>query len=151
MKHVIATFILTLFLFSSCDRVKSGAKNTINKGGEVVGKTATEFIEGVSEGIDETLDCKISLSEDLKKKGIKTGKFAINNDSLNGINNMLTVYLIFDNDFNGTITAKAFDKNGLEIGRKKMEAESNAGEAGYCDFVFDKRTQIEVRSKIILE
>jgi len=63
----------------------------------------------------------------------------------------LTLYLIFDKDFKAPLTVKAFDKSGLEIGRSKIEIENKAGEAGYFDFVFDKRTYIEVRSKILIE
>ena len=81
-------------LLASCGKVREKAKETINKGGETVGKTATEFFEGISAGID---------------------------------------------------------KNGLETGRAKIDIAGKADEAAYFDFVFDKRTYIEVKSKIILE
>ena len=32
-----------------------------------MGETATEFFEGVAEGVDKTLECEIVLSDDLKK------------------------------------------------------------------------------------
>jgi hypothetical protein len=149
MKRII--LILTaLMLFASCGRVKEKAKETINKGGETVGKTATEFFEGVSTGIDKTLECELSLSETLLSKGLKTGKFSIENAAV-GKNNQLTVYLIFDKDFNSPVIAKTFDKNGLETGRAKIDIAGKADEAAYFDFVFDKRTYIEVKSKITLE
>ena len=149
MKHLIL-ILSVLMVLASCGRVKEKAKETINKGGETVGKTATEFFEGVSEGIDKTLQCELSLSKSLMDKGLKTGKFAIEN-AVEGRNNQLTVYLIFDKDFKSPITAKAFDKNGLEIGRVKIDVERNANEAGYFDFIFDKRAYLEVKSKIMLE
>jgi hypothetical protein len=83
-------------------------------------------------------------------KGLRTGKFAIENSS-EGRNNQLIIYLIFDKDFKSFVTAKTFDKNGLEIGRTKIEIEGKADESGYFNFIFDKRTYIEVRSKIVLE
>jgi hypothetical protein len=150
MKQII-TFILLLALAVSCDRVKEKAKETINKGGETVGKTATEFIEGVSEGIDKTLQCDISLSQALQDKGLKTGKFSIENAPNGGRNNLLILYLIFDKEMKTPLTVKAFDKNGLEVGRAKIEVTGNAGDASYYDFAFDKRTYIEVKSKITLE
>jgi hypothetical protein len=149
MRHIIP-ILAVLILAVSCSRIKERAKETINKSGETVGKTATEFFEGFSEGIDKTLQCEISLSQSLLDKGLKTGKFAVENAG-EGINNQLTVYLIFDKDFKSPVTAKAFDKNGLEIGRTQIDMEKKAGEAGYFDFVFDKRSRIEVKSKIILE
>jgi hypothetical protein len=150
IKQAITLFLL-LALAVSCGKIKEKAKESINKGGETVGKTATEFFEGVSEGIDKTLQCEISLSQALQDKGIKTGKFSIENDPNGGKNNLLTLYLIFEKDLKTPLTAKAFDKNGLEVGRAKVEVTSNAGDASYYDFAFDKRTCIEVKSKIILE
>jgi len=148
-KHIIS-FFFVLLLLASCGRVKEKARETINKSGETVGKTTTEFFEGFSEGIDKTLQCELSLSSSLKEKGLKTGKFNIEN-SEGGRNNQLTVYLIFDRDFKYPVTAKAFDKNGLEVGRTKIDIEGKTDEAGYFDFTFDKRTYIEVKSKIVLE
>ena len=149
MKPIIS-ILAVLVLIVSCGRIKEKAKETINKSGETVGKTATEFFEGFSEGIDKTLQCEVSLSQSLMDKGLKTGKFAIENAE-GGSNNQLTIYLIFDKDFKSSVTAKAFDKNGLEIGRTKIDIEGKANEAGYFDFIFDKRSQIEVKSKIVLE
>ena len=150
MKQILTLLLLILFAFVSCGRVKEKAKEGINKGGEMVGGTATEFFEGVSEGIGKTLQCEIVLSQELQNKGVRTGKFSIDNFE-GGKNNLLVLYLIFDNDFNSSITAKVFDKNGLEIGRTKLDIENKAGNAGYYDFAFDKRTYIEVKSKIQLE
>ena len=149
MKHIISILAI-LMLLVSCGRIKEKTKETINKSGETVGKTATEFFEGVSEGIDKTLQCELSLSESLTDKGLKTGKFVIENAD-GGRNNQVTVYLIFEKDFKSSVTAKVFDKSGLEIGRAKIDVEGRADEAGYFDFIFDKRSYIEMRSKIVLE
>ena len=149
MKPIISIFMV-LVLLTSCGRVKEKTKETINKGGEAVGKTATEFFEGVSEGVDKTLQCDLSLSQSLIDAGLRTGKFSIENAE-EGRNNQLTVYLIFDRDFKTLVTAKVFNKRGLEVGRAKIDIAGKAGEAGYFDFIFDKRSYIEVRSKIIIE
>ena len=149
MKHIIL-ILSVLMLLVSCDKVKEKAKLTVNKSGETVGKTATEFFEGVSEGIDKTLKCELSLSKSLTDKGLRTGKFVIE-DAAGGHNNQLTIYLIFDKDFKASVTAKVFDKSGLEIGRTKINVKGKAEEAGYFDFIFDKRSYIEVKSKIVLE
>jgi len=145
---VLAMLLLTL---SSCDRLMNKTKETINKGGETVGKTATEFFEGVSEGIDKTLQCDVVLSQKLIDNGLTTGKFAVENDSAGGANNVLVLYIIFDKDFSGSVMAKAYDKMGLEIGRSAIDVSGKTGDAGYFDFKFDKRTYIEVKSKIIIE
>ena len=134
----------------SCGRIKEKTKETISKGGETVGKAATEFFGGIVEGIDKTLQCEVSLSNSLIDKGLKTGKFVIEN-AAGGRNNQLTIYLIFEKDFMSPVTAMAFDKNGLEIGRAKIEVKGKADETGYFDFIFDRRSYIELKSKIVLE
>lgn len=144
MKKLISLMTLLTICTFSCNR----ANDTINKGGEVVGKTATEFIEGVSEGIDRSLECEINLSEDLIAQGLSTGKFSIEDSEEGGSDNMLVLYIIFDKDFEGELFARAFDKKGLEVGRAKTNVKGKAGDAAYFDFTFDQRTDIEVRSKI---
>ena len=148
--RVYAILLLLFFSVTACDSLQKKTKETINKSGEVVGKSATEFIEGVSDGVDKTLQCELSLSQSLKDKGIKTGKFSIA-DTLGGKHNLLILYLIFDKDFDGTISAKVFDQDNLEMGRKALPVIDKSGEARYFDFVFDKRTYIESKSKIIIE
>ncbi len=140
-----------VFVMVSCNKIKETAKDGINKGGETVGKTATEFFEGVSEGVDKTLQCDIVLSQPLKDEGLETGKFSVENDAMGGKNNLLVLYVIFNKDLKKEISIKAFDKNGLEIGRTKAALYGKAGSASYHDFAFDKRTHIELRSKITLE
>lgn len=150
MKQLFAFLLVLAALSMSCGRVKKTAKDAVNKSGETVGSAATEFVEGVSQGVEQTLQCEISLSPDLQKKGVKTGKFSVKNDTL-GSNNQLTLYLIFDKDFNAPLTAKVFDKNGLETGRSKLTVEAKSGDAGYYDFIFDRRTYIEAKSKIEID
>ena len=142
--------LLALSLALSCSDVKEKTKNTINKGGEVVGETATEFIEGVTEGVDRTLDSKIVVSEGLKSQGIGTGKFYIESDSL-GKDNKLVIYLITEKDFKGSLIFKVLDKKGLETGRKAVTLNRKAGEAAYQDITFDQRTDIEVKSTIQID
>ena len=151
MKSLIYTFALVFLMLFSCERVKNKTQETINAGGEVVGKSATEFVEGISEGIDKTLESKIELSHDLIKKGLSTGKFEISDNPLGGKDNLLTLYLIFDQDFDGILHVKVFDKNGLDTGRAKLEVKDVGGHANYFDFTFGKRVEIEARSLIVVE
>jgi hypothetical protein len=150
MKQFLLILLLFCMALTSCKRVSEKAKETLNKAGEKVGEATTEFLEGVAEGVDKTLECEIVLSEELKKKGIQTGTFSVDRH-LGSNNNKLTLYLIFEQDFKGTLFAKAFDKKGLEIGRSKIKVTGKAEDAGYYDFEFDERTNIGVRNKIVIE
>ena len=144
-------FALSLaFVATSCDDANDKTKQAVNKSGEAVGKTAAEFFGGVSDGVDKTLQCEIVLSKALQAKGLKTGKFSIE-DTAEGKRNRLALYLIFTRNLEATLTAKVFDKNGLEMGRTTLDVNEDAGEAGFQDFEFDARTQIETKSKITIE
>lgn len=147
----ISLIISIAILFASCGDMKEKTRESLNEGGEIVGKTATEIVEGIKSGVDKTLECNIELNEQLINKGIKTGKFSIENDSTGGSNNVLAIYLIFEKDFKSSLTAKVYDKKGLECGRSKINVAAKAGDARYFDFKFDKRTYIEVKSKIVVE
>ena len=142
--------IIMLLLFLSCDRISNKAKEGINRGGEVVGESATEFFDGVSDGVDKTLDCEIIFSEELLNKGLKKGVYDIESQPV-GNNNKLILYIIFEKDFSKELIAKAYNKKNQEIGRTKVMVEGKAGDAIYFDFLFDKRTDIGYRNKIVIE
>ena len=144
-------FTALLLVAGACNKVKQKTKETINEGGEVIGKTATEFVDGVSEGVDQTLECSLQLSPSLKEKGLSTGKYSILKDSAGENKNLFVVYIIFNKDFNSSVMSKVFNKEGLETGRKKLEITGAPGDAKYFEFQFEKRTNIEHRSKITLE
>ena len=144
------TLIIFLLVIGGCNGAKEKAKDAINKAGETVGQSTTEFAKGVSEGVDKSLGSEIELSPLLLSKGIKAGKCIIT-DSADAHNNILSLYLIFDKDFKQQISVKINDSKGLEYGRLKQEVSGKAGEARFVDFIFDKRTNIESKSKFIIE
>jgi hypothetical protein len=144
-------FLFGILLFAACNRAKTTVRAAVNTTGELVGQTAAEFADGVSEGVTQTFDCTITTAKNLESKGVSGGKFSIASDST-GSNNKLTVYLIFDADFTGDIMAKIKDKSGKEYGRIRSSAlNMKKGDAKNIDFVFDVKTNIESQSKIILE
>jgi hypothetical protein len=149
MKNIVCmAVVLFTLLFYQCS--SSGVKEKINKVGDVTGQVVGEFATGVSKGVEKTLNASISLSDNLKKQGLNVGKITFGNDSI-GVDNILTVYIIFAQDFKGRITAKAFEQDGLEIGRAKKDITGKKDDAGYFEFRFDKRTNIDNHSKIVIE
>ena len=149
MKH-LTSFVLLLSVLTSCNQVKDSAKDVINEGGEIVGKSIGEFGKGFTEGIDETFEVKIEVTEELKSKGIQLGKIDFDDDSL-GTDNVLSVYIITNKLFNDTLSIKIFDQNHLEMGRSFMELSAESGQANFYDFHFDQRSNIDSDSKIIME
>lgn len=153
MKSVLLFAIIGVAL-SSClhfgEKTKDVALKASADVGEAVGKTSSEFVKGVKEGIDETFGCKVVLSENLVNGGLSTGKYFITNDSSTATKNKVSVYLIFSKDFTGTITAKVTDEANMEYGRKPVQVKAKQGDAFFVDYIFDKRTDIESRSTITL-
>jgi hypothetical protein len=105
--------------------VKETAKETINKGGEIAGKTATEFIEGFTEGIEQTLESKIVLSKELENAGVEIGKSFIASSDGVSKSNLLACYMIFNKDLEQEILLRVNDKHGNETGRSKQNIFSN--------------------------
>lgn len=149
MKKIFFLLISSGLFLTSCDEIKEKTKDTINKGGEKIGKTASEFVEGVSEGIEKSLEREIIFKDSAKYAGVSLGKQKI--ESNDGSNNQLVLYMIFNQDFADTVFAKAFDKNNVEVGRSQTYVEAKSGDAKYYDFNFNKETYIEVKGKITLE
>ncbi|OUS00903.1 hypothetical protein A9Q86_09135 [Flavobacteriales bacterium 33_180_T64] len=143
MKQSIYIILLAFITILSCDRIKSKTQETINAESE----TAAEFVEG----IDKTLEVKIKLSTALEKKGLKMGKYAIEDNPLGGTDNLLRLYIIFDNDFEDILYVNVFDKKGLEAGRAKLEVKGEKGHADYFEFTFNKHIEIEFKSSIVIE
>ena len=140
--------LLLLVTIYSCS--SSSLKENINKTGDAAGQAIGEFASGISSGVKKAIEPKIEIGENLKNNGISFGKMTISSDSA-GNDNILVAYVIFNLDFSGNITAKAFDNKNLEMGRVKIEIKGKKDEARYIEFHFDKRTDITNDSKLILE
>ncbi|MFY0675130.1 MAG: hypothetical protein JXQ87_17175 [Bacteroidia bacterium] len=147
MKHLLF-LSLSLLSLVACNTIEQKAKQVANKTGEVAGETASEFVEGVSDGIDKTMKCQITVDSVLSAKGISFGKHSIASKST-GTDNRLNIYLIFDQDFEGEIRAVAFNEDGDEIGRSKLELASKADEAEYFNFNFNDATNLDAKCRVI--
>jgi len=147
------TLLISLSLFSLAFLVtcsSDSAKKNISKAGDVAGQAVGEFVSGVSSGVQKAFDMTIELPKSLEAKGVKFGKITVKNDT-EGTDNLLTVYFIFDKNFDETLVAKVFDRKGLEMGRVRQKVTGAKGDAKFVEFHFDKRTNIDVDSKITIE
>jgi hypothetical protein len=147
MKYLLIVLAIITF---SCNWAKEKTKNAVNKTGEVVAKTGAEFAQGVSKGIEKTFQNEVEIADPLKKQGVSTGKIIITSTD-SSTDNVVTAYLIFDKDFDQNIRVRVLDNADNEYGRTTQRVTSPAGEAKYIDFVFDKRTNIDSKGKLIFE
>lgn len=154
MKKVILA--VSVLILSACNlgstianTTEEVANKTATKAGEILGGSTRSFADGVGEGLDKAGNSSLQLSEELSKKGIKLGGHKIEN--LSGNDNKLSVYFIFEQDFTGTVMVKVFNKQMQEVGRIKQELSGKKDDAGYIDFVFDERTNIDPKYTITIE
>jgi len=147
MKKIVLCTTSFLFL-AACS--SDSIKEKINKAGDVAGQTAGEFIEGASKGVQKAFDINVALPDMLKEKGIAFGKAGVYSDSL-GRDNMLVLYVIFNKDYKGTLTAKVFDEQSLEMGRSVVTVTGQKEEAKYVEFHFGKYTNIDSKNTLTIE
>ncbi|WP_294823471.1 hypothetical protein [uncultured Flavobacterium sp.] len=140
---------VALTLATACKQeAEDKAREVIHESGKAVEETAGKVVDEVSSHFEDSRGCTIALSEDIKNKGISTGKFYIEKDSVTKKHNKLVVYLINDKDYSGIVNFKVADKDGVEIGRTTLDISPKTGQAGYRDVIFDSRTDIESKSTI---
>jgi hypothetical protein len=149
MKSIYPIFILCLLCFS-CSKMKEQTKSALKEGGKVVGESVSEFSKGLSEGVENTFKINITTSEEIATKGISFGKITLSNAS-GGSDNVLNVYMIFDRDFNDTLSLKVFDHQDLEMGRSSKVIAAKKSEADFYEFQFSQKTNIDSDSSIFME
>ncbi len=148
MKKVLILGTALVLALACREDIEQKTKDTLEKSGAAVERTANKVVDEVSSRIDRDMGCTVTLSEELKAKGISTGKFYIERDSVSKKDNKLVIYLITEKAFKGDMNFKVADKDGIEIGRTTVTLNTKAGSAGYHDVVFDSRTDIESKSTI---
>lgn len=147
MKNILLISVSTLII-TACS--SADIKEKINKVGDVAGQTAGEFIEGATKGVQKAFDVTITLPKDLKEKGVEFGKATVSSDSV-GTDNLLVIYVIFNKDFEGKLTAKVFDELSQEMGRSATTLSGKKDEAKFVEFHFDKRTNIDSKNLLTIE
>lgn len=147
MKYLIVALAL---ITASCNWAEKKAKDTVNKTGEVVGKAGSEFVNGVSKGVEKTFENEVKFSDPLTKQGLEAGKIIIRS-SENHSDDIISAYLIFNNNLDQEVTAKVFSPQGKEYGRTRTHVKGKKGDAFYVDFVFDARTNIDGKGSIQFE
>lgn len=143
-------YSVLLLAFASCNRVKEGTKNVIDKSAETAGKVGSDIVDKVGEGVKKSLQCTIELSENLKGQGLQATKVNFITQK-EATDNGVSIYIIFDKDFSGKLSVKVLDEKRQEYGRTTADVKAKKGTAGYYDIYFDKRVNLESKSKFVIE
>jgi hypothetical protein len=143
------TGLSLLLLLAACDHAAEGAKEALNKGGELAGKAAGEVLEGVKTGVEESWSVDVRLSPELQQRGLGLGKTAVESDSL-GKDNLLVVYLTSASAMADTLQILAFDKDSLEMGRALLPINAAAGSGAFHEVHFPARTDLERKCTVYI-
>lgn len=146
MNRLLYSFCLIIFMAScSGPEVKEKAREAINKTGETVGKGASEFFDGVADGVSERFNCHVQIDSSLVKKGLEMGKIRVTGSD-SGSAHILSIYFVFNENMDQPVSIKLLDEEKKEYGRIKGMISGKKGEARFVDFVFDPKTAIETNS-----
>ncbi len=132
-----------------------GVGESLKTDGKDAAGSLTEGVGGVLEGFKGGLDksmiaADIKVSEELAALGVqatRAQRLTGEDDPGRG----LSVYVITDKGFDGSLRLKAFDAEDREIGRSSTKLQSDSDEASYVDFSFDERTPLGVAKYFILD
>jgi|AntDeeMinimDraft_5_1070356.scaffolds.fasta_scaffold00936_6 hypothetical protein len=147
-KYSLLALFMVGLLISCGDDKQSHSQNDSNKTDDKYKSIANERV------IDRTnarIKNDIELSDPLKARGLELGKVRIMTSDTAATDHILRAYLIFEKDFMDELRISVTDKNGLEYGRLNKSIERKAGDAGFIEFVFTSKTDIEDESHILIE
>lgn len=96
--------------------------------GKQIGESTREFFDGLTENPDKTYGARLFVSDALQEKGFTSNKFFSEMNML-GKKNQLGLYVVFQEDFYGDLTAILQDKFQNEYRRKTLDVEGEAGRA----------------------
>jgi hypothetical protein len=135
MKFKISILLLCLFVICACKSDKAH-KDTPNTETEVVKSNPNPTIE---------------LSTALLKNGLKLNNSLIKNSPTGGHNNLLSLQLMFEDDFEGIIYVKVLDMTDGKSKRAKLQIKGAKGRVDTYDFTFAKDIQIDSNGLILVE
>lgn len=143
--------ILLLLLppLGSCTCAGEQAKRALNKGGELAGAAATEVVEGLATGAEKSWKVDISMTPELGSEGLIMGKTRVERCE-SGRENVVVVWLASEQGFADTLTAIAYDKEGLEMGRARLGVVIAPGMGDYHSIVFQEQTDLERKGRVLL-
>ena len=132
MKKNITALSIVAALLIGCG--KKGDK-VADEAGQVVGQHLTDFTKGIGKGIDQKMMVEVAVKPEVYALGL-TNTFA-KSLGLDEHKKGFTVYFIASQNISNTLVARAFNAEGLEIGRTRKQVVMQKDDASYVVFEFD--------------
>jgi hypothetical protein len=144
MKTSAVLWLAVAILVTGCG--KQG-ENKAKETGKQVGGAITDFAAGVGAGADKSLLANVTLTPEMEKQGLSMSTAKSKGLGDKGI----TIYIVAKSAFKGTFLAKAFNKEGAEIGRATADVEFAADDAKYIDFKFNAEMDSLLVDKYVVD
>ena len=130
MRNTLPVALIVMGFIVGCG---DGDESLSRKAGKGIGDGISDFVSGAAESVDEKLAVELSSSDERAELGFEatTSKLVVE-----GVEKVVSVYLISSKEFSGVLTAKAFNKEGQEIGRSRVEVQFGPDDAKYVNFKF---------------
>jgi hypothetical protein len=153
MTRYLAVPVALILVLSGCRGERGAGKGSdesvAKKAGSKVGETLTEFASGVGAGVDTKMKIPVELSAALEAKGLK--RTVAKSLAVAGEEKGFTVYLMAREPLSGHLLARAYEKDGSEIGRSRVEVHLGADDAKYVDFTFDSQMDANMVAKYVID
>jgi len=139
------TLCLLATVLSGCG---DSEKSLAERAGSAVGAGMTGFLSGAASGIDNTMVIEAELGSQASEKGL-----SMTTSKSNGLSSekSFSAYVVASQPFKGTLLAKAFDKDGQEVGRAKTEIDFKKEDADYVVFTFSEHMDSALVSKYLID
>ncbi len=107
---------------------------------EAITRGSSDVLRAAGKGFDQGLSqVKLAAHEGLAPRGIGATRAAVRKDQQT---RAVTVYVTLDQPFKGPLELRAYDTEGQEVGRSRVEVDEAEPTARYLDFPFDERTPL---------
>ncbi|MGD9127632.1 MAG: hypothetical protein PVH19_09665 [Planctomycetia bacterium] len=140
-KYLIVLALIFPVAFCGCG---DDEESVATKLGNQVGNSVTDFAQGVGEGVDEKMKVPVEVNQKMLDRGLKStvAKWTIE-DAKKGI----SVYIVAETAFEGTLIVKAYDKDDLEIGRTEADVVLGDDDAKHVLFAFPDNVDTQLVKK----
>lgn len=121
--------------------VGEALKNEGKEAAETVSEGTGEVVKAVGKGFDTSLSAvKVEVAPALAEKGVGVTRASrmTGEKEKHGI----SVYVVLDTPYEGTLEARAYGEKHQEVGRVSIQVAEKQPIAKYFDFEFDSRTPL---------
>ncbi len=136
--------ITTIATVSSCHQIKQKNNTALTP----IDYVTIAGMASVCE--DLSLDCWVALVKALEENGVQPGKFRITQRK-SGTENTVNIYLVFDKDYKGPVSARIFDLGDLAGDPKLLAFHETDRQQLYSSCPSDKREHIAHKNLILRE